>query len=82
MANFVIIPVLPFFITQALPLAPPILIGYAPGGPDPTDRGMLVMVVTASLVDRSVISPIARIPRRCLARRTAAETESDLGNET
>jgi hypothetical protein len=81
-ANFVIIPVLPFFITQALPLAPSILIGYAPGGPDPTDRGMLVMVVPASLVDLAVIFLNARIPPRRLARRTAAETESDLGNET
>jgi BASS family bile acid:Na+ symporter len=46
------------------------------------DPGILVMVVTASLVDLAVLFPIARILRRRLARHTAAETGTELGNET
>lgn len=44
------------------------------------DRRILVMVVTASLVDLAVLFPIARILRHRLAQHTAAETGSDIGN--
>ena len=46
------------------------------------DRRILVMVVTASLIDLAVLFPIARILRHRLARHTTAKAGSDSGKET